>query len=138
MFRADGSLPVGEHLATWLEVEARFGTAGVRRPVLISGLGAALSNLQGAGCTTAWIDGSFVTDKPEPNDFDFCWDETGVDLARLDPVFLDFSNARAAQKARYGGEMFPANASADSLGTPYRSFFQQKFGAPKGIIRIDL
>jgi hypothetical protein len=59
-------------------------------------------------------------------------------LSRLDPVLLDFSNGRRAQKAKYGGESFPAGAMADTLGTTYRAFFQQKFGVSKGIVRINL
>lgn len=104
----------------------------------MAGLLAVLAELQRVGCSRAWIDGSFVTSKPDPNDFDMCWDEAGVDLAALDPVFFDFANRRAGQKAKYGGEMFPADGIADTLGTKYRQFFQQKFGVAKGIIQIDL
>jgi hypothetical protein len=46
-----------------------------------------------------------------PNDFDACWAMAGVDfdlLDRLDPVLLDWSNRRAAQKAKFGDELFIA------------------------------
>ncbi len=98
-FRQDGTLPVGEHLATWPEFANRFG-GNNHRTVLLGGLRSALAELERVGCKTAWIDGSFVTSKPEPNDFDMCWHETGVDVAALDPVFRSFANTRAAQKAR--------------------------------------
>jgi hypothetical protein len=137
MLRSDGTLPAGEHLASWREFEAQFGT-GARRTNLMAGLLAVLVELQRVGCSRAWIDGSFVTAKLDPNDFDMCWDEAGVDLAALDPAFFDFANHRAGQKARYGGEMFPAGGIADTMGTTYREFFQQKFGVAKGIIQIDL
>lgn len=43
----------------------------------------------------------------KPGDFDACWDTDGVDLDVLDPVLLDLSNHRAAQRQRFGGELFP-------------------------------
>lgn len=136
-FRQDGTLPVGEHLATWAEFASRFGGTN-HRTALLGGLRSVLAELERVGCPTAWIDGSFVTSKPEPNDFDMCWDARGVDDAGLDPVFFNFANKRAAQRARYGGEMFPADAPADTQGTTYRQFFQQRYGVAKGIVRIDL
>jgi hypothetical protein len=54
------------------------------------------------------LDGSFVTTKERPGDFDACWDIRFVDDAVLDPTFLDFSQGRAAQKRRFLGEFFPA------------------------------
>jgi len=41
-----------------------------------------------------------VTVKRRPGDFDVCWDATEVNLKLLDPVLLDFSDARAAQKSK--------------------------------------
>ena len=66
-----------------------------------------MEKLHNAGCNTAYIDGSFVTNKQDPADFDCCWDLDGVSLELLDPVLMDFSNKRAAQKAKFGGELFP-------------------------------
>lgn len=93
-----------------------------------------------AGCTTIYLDGSFITMKRRPGDFDACWDTSGVDLHLLDPVLLDFSNARAAQKSRYGGDFFPAQATELSAGLTFLEFFQidKDSGDAKGIIAIDL
>jgi hypothetical protein len=104
------------------------------------GFVSALENLRGAGCTRAYLDGSYVTEKPQPDDFDACWDPTGVNPAFLDPVLLTFDNHRAAQKAKYQGEFFPSTIPADAVGTIFIEFFQvDRFtGAPKGIIAIDL
>jgi hypothetical protein len=64
--------------------------------------------LRKAGCRLVYLDGSFVTRKRNPADFDACWDVQNVDDAELDPVFWDFSRGRAAQKQRFLGELFPA------------------------------
>lgn len=132
-------LPPGIHAATLAEVELRFATNHKRR-MQFKGLVAALANLRGAGCSRAFLDGSFVTAKPRPGDFDACWDPTGVDRAFLYPVLLTFENNRAAQKAKYNGELFPSSIPADQAGTIFVEFFQvDRFtGAPKGIVAIDL
>src|SRR5579864_7933526 len=43
-----------------------------------------------AGCSRVYIDGSFVTVKREPGDYDACWDIDGVNVEALGSVFLDF------------------------------------------------
>ena len=82
--------------------------------------------------------GSFISEKALPNDYDAAWETAGVDPYRLDPVLLDFSNGRAAMKAKYLGELFPASALA-AAGVLYRDFFQRdRNGVPKGVLQIDL
>ncbi len=73
-------------------------------------------------------------------DFDACWEATGVDPDRLDPALLDFTNARAAQKTVFRGELFPSEASAEPGGTRFLEYFQQdrETGKRKGIIAINL
>jgi hypothetical protein len=134
-----GSLPPGVHDASWDEIVTRYAT-NTRRADLLDGLLDALHSLRAAGCTTAYLDGSFVTAKEHPGDFDGCWESSGVDPARLDGELLDFSDARAAQKARYGGELFPVEASAEPAGTTFLDYFQRdrESGEPKGIIAIAL
>ena len=93
-----------------------------------------------AGCRTAYLNGSFVTSKETPNDYDACWEEAGVDPTVLDPVLLTFDPGRATQKAKYMGELFPASVVADADGLSFFEFFQsdKDTGNPKGIIAIDL
>lgn len=104
------------------------------------GLTAAISNLKEAGCAAIYIDGSYVTKKPIPGDYDACVDYTGVDTSILDPVFMTFDNQRQAQKEKYEGEFFPHQCVADSIGTIFMDFFQQEkySGERKGIIKLDL
>ena len=130
-FQPDGNLPPGIHFATWGELVARFGHTPWRRR-LLTGLQEALEQLRSAGCRTVYIDGSFVSDKQTPGDFDGCWEEAGVIYDILDPVLLTFDQQRATQKAKYGGELFPA--------TGFLEFFQidKERGTPKGIIALDL
>jgi hypothetical protein len=132
-----GNLPPGVHDATWDELVGTFGFNS-RRAELLHGLHEALQSLAQAGCRRAYIDGSFVTAEEDPGDFDGCWEAVGVDPTLLDPELLDFRKARAAQKARYGGELFPANAAADPAGRAFLEFFQiDREGQPKGIVAID-
>jgi hypothetical protein len=73
-----------------------------------------------------------------PEDYDGAWDMLGVDPTLLDPVLLNFSNSRAAMKAKYGGELFPAMGVAAS-GILYRDFFlKDRNGVPKGVVQIGL
>jgi hypothetical protein len=138
-FEPDGNLPPGIHPARWDEIVTRYAT-NTRRRELTDGLLDALRSLKHAGCRTAYLDGSFVTTKELPGDFDACWEIAGVDAGRLDRELLDFSDRRAAQKARYGGELFPAETAAEPAGTTFLDYFQRDrdTGQPRGIIAIDL
>ena len=100
----------------------------------------AIDNLKRAGCRTVYIDGSFVTSKEVPNDFDACWEEAGVKPELLEPVLLQFDAGRAAQKARYLGELFPASLGATVEGISFLEFFQtdRETGGSKGIVAVDL
>lgn len=93
-----------------------------------------------AGCRFVYIDGSFITSKEIPNDFDGCWNMEGVDPLLLDPVLSNFDSARSAQKAKYGGELFPAQFTENGSGKTFLEFFaiDKETGEPKGIIMINL
>jgi hypothetical protein len=144
MFDAEGNLPPGIHSMKWKEVREAFGKSEHRRR-LLDGAELALANLKAAGCRLVYLDGSFVTDKEKamgsaPNDYDGCWAISGVDPTKLDPVLLDFSSGRAAQKAKFGGELFPADIPEGITGKTFLEFFQidKQTGNAKGIIAIDL
>lgn len=138
-FDARGLLPEGIHPATWEELVERFGW-NERRRQLLSGLSEAVGLLKAAGCRRVYINGSFVTAKQRPNDIDACWDYDGVDLDALDSVFFDFADGRAAQKARFGAEFFPAQLPEGITGNAFLEFFQvdRQTGATKGIIELIL
>ena len=106
----------------------------------MDGFRAATENLKDAGCRVVYLNGSFVTSKTHPNDYDACWEEAGVDPTALDPVLLTFDAGRASQKAKYLGELFPISIIADAEGLSFLGFFQtdKETGSPKGIIAIGL
>jgi hypothetical protein len=101
-FDLEGKLPPGVHLASWPELVARFGT-NPRRKQLLEGLETALDVLRAAGCTRVYLDGSFVTQKTLPGDYDLAWEPVDVDVAllrRLDPVFgISTQDARRRRRS---------------------------------------
>ncbi|MHB1987279.1 MAG: DUF6932 family protein [Acidimicrobiales bacterium] len=89
-------------------------------------------------CRRVWLNGSFVTAKDEPGDFDACWDPDGVDLDALDPVLLDLSHGRSAQKERFGGELFP-NVTEAGSGLVFAEFFRnERDTGRKGIVVLRI
>ncbi len=130
-------LPPGLHRADWEEVANRYAWNS-HRARLADGLLAACVNLAGAGCRELLLDGSFVTAKELPRDYDAAWETAGVDPDRLDPVLLDFSDLRAAMKAKYLGDLFPASSQA-APGIVYRDFFMtDRDGVAKGAVLVNL
>jgi hypothetical protein len=135
-----GNLPPGIHAATWQEIEQRYGYNDDRRR-LLGGLRAAIDNLKAAGCTRVYVDGSFITDKPVPGDFEMCWEPKDVDRNLLDPLFnlaINVLPPRLKQKEKYLGEVVltvPSPAVFDHL-----NFFQfdSRTGDTKGIIALNL
>ena len=47
----------------------------------------------------------------------------GVDPDQLDPILLTFDRGRAAQKAKYPGELFPAQFTEGGSGMTFLNFF---------------
>jgi len=134
-----GNLPPGIYEAAWEEFIERFGWT-LHRQRLIKGLRLALESLRAAGCRTVYLDGSFVTAKDIPNDYDGCWDTNGVDADLLDPILLMFDDRRAAQQTKYLGEFFPAEVTELRSGITFLEFFQidKETGQSKGIIKLNL
>ncbi len=138
-FDENGNLPPGIHWAEWSEFKERFGTTP-NRIRMIQELQTAMEQLKAAGCRTIYINGSFVSDKENPGDFDACWDRDDVDIDYLRnnvPTLLKFYDS-VAQKAKYRGEIFPSDQPVNE-GTISIDFFQRdREQNPKGIIAIDL
>ncbi|WP_127083783.1 DUF6932 family protein [Dulcicalothrix desertica] len=139
-FDENGNLPTGVHFCEWEELVERFGYT-VQRQRMITGLELAMKQLQEAGCRTIYINGSFVTSEPDPNDFDACWDTEEVDMDYLRknalPIFTSYNSQ--AQKAKYRGELYRSDEPVGDLGLNSFDFFQRdRMQNRKGIIAIDL
>lgn len=134
----NGVLPAGVHQASLAEVRAAFATTP-HRLSLYGGLVVALSDLGAIGCRRVWLDGSYVTDKAVPGDYDLCWDTVGVNWNALDPALLDVDFPRPLQQIKYRGDVLPNVIEVDS-GLPFQEFFQRdkNTGGAKGIIELAL
>lgn len=71
-FNTYGYLPEGIHTITWEDFENEFGFSP-RRQMLMKGLYEVIQILKQCGCEAIFIDGSMVTDKLEPDDWDACF-----------------------------------------------------------------
>jgi hypothetical protein len=69
-FDGEGYLPPGLHLATLKEISARFGRESELRRVQVESLLWMVDLARRAGILRIVVNGSFVTDKLEPNDID--------------------------------------------------------------------
>lgn len=137
-----GNLPPGIHEADWDELAERFGWTAHRR-TLLGGLRELAGVLASFGCTQLWVDGSFVTAKEDPADYDACWDMADVDwreVEHAEPCIFDLNGDRGSQKARFGGAIWPAHIVPDE--TPERTmlenFQRDRQDRRKGIVRLRL
>ena len=69
-FRPDGYLPDGLHIAAEAEILFRFGSPGTRRRRLTLRLRRWIKLARLVGARRLCVDGSFVSQKPVPNDID--------------------------------------------------------------------
>ena len=69
-YNDEGYLPPGIHPATLEEIAARFGRESELRQVQMESLRWLIDFVQRAGAKRIVVNGSFVTDKLEPNDVD--------------------------------------------------------------------
>ena len=124
----------------WAEIVRRFGGTA-ERIALLRKLRLGLENLRDAGCEWVLLDGSFVSNKPNPNDVDGCWQFTPlIDLAVVDLAFVRLTAGdRVRLKALYGMDFFLADLIEGGSGQPFSDFFQQdRAGNSKGIVRLEL
>ncbi len=121
-FEDNGYLPPGIHEATLDEIEARFGTESELRRVQFESLKWLIDLVRHAGIQRLVIDGSFVTERFEPNDVDcillIAPDHT-LDPAAIDEIddglpFLDVQLAEPADFTMLVEQFF----STDRDGTP--------------------
>ena len=106
-FNESGELPLGVHAASLREVLARFGVSTPQRRVIALRLERIYQVARGSGHLARFVVfGSFVTDKPEPNDVDvFLLMEGTFDGSQLTgDVRLLFDHAAA--QTHFGASVF--------------------------------
>lgn len=139
-FNEEGNLPHGIHEASMDEVETRFGY-NAKRQWLLEGLRVLIVDLKKSGCSRIFLDGSFVTKKDVPGDYDLCWSVEGVTEMSVDKRLVDLSpQGRAIHATRYRGDIFPAEVPEGRSGKLFIEFFMtdKNTGNPKGIVSINI
>jgi hypothetical protein len=131
-FDENGNLPPGIHLATVSEIQQRFAY-NPQRWRLFDGLIRVLSMLKGCGCQDIYLNGSFVTDEPFPNDYDLCWEPTAVIPT---PELRSFLKNRKGRKSRYYGDIFVRLPQPLIYFDHVIEWQKDRNGIPKGLIKI--
>lgn len=139
-FREDGWLSEGHHAALWAEVVLRFGgKPGSRRERLTARLTDFRDALQAAGISgTILLDGSYISEKPEPGDFDILLIGPAEIQIRKDaePDLARILDAADAEERGYSLFFIPDNSLARSLLSTLWDF--SKEGVAKGVVEIGL
>lgn len=136
---SDGDLPLGIHLSSLQDVRTSFGSSTRQRSLVYS----RLERIYGIASRTGHlvrfvVFGSFVTDKPHPNDadvfmiFDEAFDASKCDAETL--LFLDHATA----DAHFGASVFWLRRPAAFGGEQATIEFWQtkRDGRQRGIIEI--
>lgn len=105
-----------------------------------TGLEKLVRHLESVGCTAIYVDGSFITTKERPNDYDACWNIDGVKIEKVDKILLNFSDeGKVEMQKEYGGDIRPGACSPVESKATYLEFFQtDRNGNRKGIVKLTL
>ena len=127
-FNDEGYLPPGVHRATLDDIHARFGRESELRRVQMESLRWLIELARRAGVLRIVVNGSFVTDKLEPND---------VDCVLL--IAAGFPRDDAAEADLLGGLPFINMELVDQEG--FEQFTEKTFATdrdlvPKGMIEV--
>jgi hypothetical protein len=137
-----GNLVPGVHEMEWEEFKEKFGITD-HRLWLIEGIELAIEDLRKVGCPAIFIDGSFVTKKAIPTDFDLCWEDEGISLKDVKKIcypLVDCGWRMSTIIERYRGEVVPKNniIDLDKGLTVYAWYTEDRQGRDKGIIKINI
>lgn len=140
-FNDSGYLPAGIYEASFEEVKVRFGLSKKRQRLLML-MQELIHQCRMLNCDIIYLDGSFISNKVSPNDYDACWDTTHENREWVLNNVADtpLNSESEAQKECYGGEIYPAFVKAPLLpGLTILEYFQRtKEGESKGIIMLKL
>jgi len=127
----------GVYEFTLAEVRQKF-TDDPKRVHLFEGIMRLAHDLKEAGCETMYLDGSFITRKYGPGDFDACW-EPFMPKGKVDnPALLEETDrGNWARKSEYFGDIFPR--FTEKYGDRVQKWqYDERTREVKGIIKIDL
>lgn len=140
-FRADGWLPVGHHPATWEEVTIVFGgPESTRRARLTAQLLALRDALRAHRVVgSLLLDGSYISMKLEPGDFDVLLIAPADIQNRKDiePPLADLLDTERAEKQR-GYSIFYIPSDSPVVEQLRSLWDYAKDGTPKGVVEVSL
>ena len=139
-FRDDGWLPIGHYKADWNEIVVRFGgKPGSRRADLTAKLLQLRHSLQATGVSgTILLDGSFISGKTEPGDFDILLIGPADLQVRKDtePNLASLLDTSAAEAQGYSLFFVTKDSPLRELISTVWDF--SKEGIAKGIVELAL
>jgi hypothetical protein len=139
-FTENGVLPAGIHAATLEQFEERFAIfdQSDQRIRVFKKLKALIDEAWKSGIVQRiCVAGSFVTDKPEPNDFDCLLVlDSNIVGQKLRPFQYNLVSRRMARRM-FGGDVVPVLEGSQQL-QEYLDFFQTtRNGERMGIVEIE-
>lgn len=130
-----GNLPPGVHNATLEEVQIRFAITSHRQS-LFEALSKVIDILRNANCSEVYLNGSYITHKAEPGDYDLVYEPAG--MAETDDWGALLRLEMDERKKLHYGDIFIHMPSPPAFMN-YITFWQtDRDDNPKGIIRIEL
>lgn len=140
-FDDHGRLPDGLHDASISEIRQALGFT-TRREALIDGLERYLADWDSFRLLeSVVIDGSFVTDKPEPGDIDLLVVPHGGALIdpRLGRVVMRLCFDRRGTKREFGCEAFIVHGSGTADYREWLGFFSRdRAGNSRGLLKVRM
>jgi hypothetical protein len=138
-FRDDGYLPEGLHRATEAEVTFRFGSSSPRRRRLAVRVRRWIELSRLTQAHRLLVDGSFVTDKDDPNDVDavvLLADDFEEQVARGLDAALELEGMILTHHPE---EIFAAEDSSDwDAWVEFFSRTREADGRRKGLVEVEL
>lgn len=140
-FNDNGYLAPGIYEASFEEVRERFGFSKERQR-LLKLMEELLDQCRMLNCDILYLDGSFVSAKVKPVDYDACWDTSNENREGVLNNVLNtpLNSESEAQKEYFGGEVYPAFVKSPRLPklTILEYFQRTKEGERKGIVMLKL
>jgi predicted nucleotidyltransferase len=133
-------LPDGEHLATWEEVHARFGSPCEQRKTLSLKLKYYLDIARRCGFIRVYVFGSFISGRlePPPGDIDLMWVyQPDLDIDALSKECRDLLNYDAMRR-REQWDMFCCSDNTGVINYLLGAFRISKDNKSRGVILIHL